>query len=151
MADSMNLTGFKELADALRELGPRVARNTLRRSVAAGATVIKTDARARAPKDTGEMTKDILVKRERDTKGEMSATYSVFVRSGKKSRLAGKGRDVQKDSYYWKFVEFGTSKMAAKPFLRPAFESRKEEAVKTIGKTLDEGIQKAARELAGTR
>jgi HK97 gp10 family phage protein len=151
MADGLKLTGFKELADALRELGPRVARNSLRRAVSAGAAEIRNDAKARAPVDTGEMRKDIMIKRERDTKGEMAATYSVFVRSGKKSRLAGKSRDVQKDSYYWKFVEFGTSKMAAKPFLRPAFESRKEEAVKVIGEKLDEGVQKAARELAGTR
>jgi HK97 gp10 family phage protein len=149
--DMMNLTGFKELAAALRELGPRVAKNSLRRAVSAGSTVIKDDARARAPKDTGEMAKDILVKRERDTKGEMSAKYSVFVLTGKKSRLKGKGRNVSRDSFYWRFVEFGTSKMAAQPFMRPAFESRKEEAVKVIGEKLDEGIQKAARELAGTR
>lgn len=148
MADGLKLTGFKELADALRELGPRVARNSLRRAVSAGAAEIRNEARARAPVDTGEMRKDIMVKRERDTKGEMSAKYSVFVRSGKKSRLAGKGRNVQKDSYYWKFVEFGTSKMPAKPFLRPAYEAKKEEAVKIIGENLDEGIQKAARELA---
>lgn len=147
----MSLTGFRELAKALRELGPRVAKNTLRRSVSAGATVIKIDARERAPKDSGEMAKDILVKRERGTKSEMSAKYSVFVLSGKKSRLKGKRRNVDRDSFYWRFVEFGTSKMAAKPFLRPAFESRKEEAVKVIGEKLDEGIQKAARELAGTR
>lgn len=151
MADLMNLTGFKELANALRELGPRVAKNTLRRSVAAGATIIRKEAMDRAPVDTGEMRKDIQVKRERDTKGEMSAKYSVFVRAGKKSRLSGRARNVQKDSYYWKFVELGTSKMAARPFMRPAFESRKEDAVKAIGEKLDEGIQKAARELAGAR
>lgn len=151
MADGLKLAGFKELADALRELGPRVARNALRRAVAAAATEIRNEARSRAPKDTGEMAKDIMVKRERDTKGGMSAKYSVFVLTGKKSRMKGKRRDVSRDSFYWRFVEFGTSKMAAKPFLRPAFESRKEEAVKVIGEKLDEGIQKAARELAGTR
>lgn len=148
MADMMNLTGFKELADALRELGPRVAKNTLRRAVAAGATVVRTDARSKAPVDTGEMRKDIMVKRERDTKGEASAKYSVFVRSGKKSRLAGKGRNVQKNSFYWRFLEFGTSKMSARPFMRPAFESKKEDAVRIIGETIDAGIQKAAQELA---
>lgn len=147
----MNLSGFKELAAALRELGPRVAKNSLRRAVSAGATVVKNDARARAPKDTGEMAKDILVKRERDTKGEMSAKYSVFVLTGKKSRLKGKGRNVARDSWYWRLVEFGTSKMAAQPFMRPAYDGKKEEAVKVIGEKLDEGIQKAARELAGTR
>jgi len=143
----VKLTGFKELADALRELGPRVARNALRSSVSAGAAVIRNDARNRAPVDTGEMKKDIQIKRERDAQGEMSAKYSVFVRSGKKSRLSGKSRDVQKDSFYWRFVEFGTSKMAAQPFLRPAFEAKKEDAIKAIGEKLDERIQKIAQEL----
>lgn len=153
MADSVQgLTGFKELAAALRELGPRVAKNTLRRAVSAGATIIKTDARTRAPVDTGEMRKDILVKRERDGRGDnLAVTYSVFVRSGKKSRLAGRARNVQRDSFYWRFVEFGTSKMAARPFMRSAFAAQKEEAVKVIGEKLDEGIQKAAKELAGKK
>jgi HK97 gp10 family phage protein len=151
MSDMMNLTGFKELAAALRELGPRVARNTLRRAVSAGAVPIRDEAKVRARKKTGEMARDIQIKREKDTKGEMSAKYSVYVRTGKKSRLSGRARGVDKNSFYWIFQELGTSKMPAHPFLRPAFESRKEEAVKTIGEKLDEGIQKAARELAGTR
>lgn len=149
MADTKNLTGFKELSAALRELGPKVARNGLRRAVSAGAAVIRDDARERAPVATGEMRRDIMIKRERDTKGgdTFGAKYSVFVRSGKKSRLAGKGRNVQKDSYYWKFVEFGTSKMAARPFLRPAFAAKREAAVDAIGKTLGDAIETAVKEL----
>jgi len=143
----VKLTGFKELADALRELGPRVARNVLRRAVSAGAVEIRNDAKARAPVATGEMRRDILIKRERDGKDIFSARYSVFVRSGKKSRISGRARNVQKDSYYWRFVEFGTAKMAAKPFMRPAYEAKKEAAVKIIGDVLDAGIQKAAQEL----
>lgn len=145
---TQNLQGFKELADALRELGPRVARNGLRAATSAGAAIIRNDARSRAPVDTGEMKKDIQMKRERDTKGEMSAKYSVFVRSGKKSRLSGKARNIQKDSYYWKFQEFGTSKAPAQPFMRPAYDANKEAAVGKIGEVLNERIQKAARELA---
>jgi len=144
-----NLTGFKELAEALKQLGPRVAKNTLRRAVSAGAVTVRNEARARAPVDTGEMKKDIQVKREKDQRdGPLAARYSVFVRSGKKSRLSGKSRNIQKDSFYWKFIELGTSKMAAQPFLVPAFESRKEDAVRIIGEKIDEGIQKAAQELA---
>jgi HK97 gp10 family phage protein len=111
--------------------------------------VIRKEARVRAPKDTGEMAKDIQIKRERDTQGGdlFVAGYSVFVLSGKKSRLKGKKRNVQRDSFYWKFVELGTSKMAARPFMRPAYEAKKEEAVKTIGEKLDQRIQAAAREL----
>lgn len=149
MADSKNLTGFKELADALRSLGPKVARNGLRRAVSAGAAVIRDDARQRAPVATGEMRRDIMIKRERDARGgdTFGAKYSVFVRSGKKSRLAGKGRNVQKDSYYWKFVEFGTSKMAARPFLRPAFASKRDAAVDAMGQKLGEAIESAVKEV----
>jgi HK97 gp10 family phage protein len=149
MAETQNLTGFKELAAALRELPQRVAKNGLRSAVGAGAAVIRKEARVRAPKKTGEMAKDIQIKRERDTQGGdlFIARYSVFVLSGKKSRLKGKKRNVQRDSFYWKFVELGTSKMAARPFMRPAYEAKKEEAVKTIGEKLDQRIQAAAREL----
>ncbi len=148
MADDQNLTGFKEFADALRKLGPRVAKNNLRRAVSAGAALVRNEARATAPVDTGELKKDIQMKREKDQRdGPLAAKFSVFVRSGKKSRLSGAARDVDKDSFYWKFVEFGTSKMAAQPFLEPAFQGKKEDAVKIIGETLDAGIQKAAREL----
>lgn len=153
MANDMQLQGFAELAKALKELGPRIAKNGLRAATSAGAAVIRNEARSRAPVDTGEMRKDIQMKRERDTQGgdTFAASYSVFVRSGKKSRMSGKARNIDKDSFYWKFIEFGTSKMAAKPFLRPAFEAQKEKAVDAIGKKLDERIQKEAAILAGQR
>jgi HK97 gp10 family phage protein len=34
-----------------------------------------------------------------------------------------------RDAYYWFFQEFGTARMRARPFLRPAFEARKEPAI----------------------
>lgn len=142
MADSKSLTGFKELANSLRQLGPRVAKNRLRRAVSAGAAVIRNEAKQIAPVDTGEMRRDIQIKRERDSRsGDLIVRYSVFVRTGGKSRLSGRGRNVDKNSFYWRFVEFGTSKMAAKPFMRPAYESKKEDAVDTIGTNLREGIE----------
>lgn len=146
MADTMQLVGFKELADKLKRLPQKVARNGLRAAVSAGAAVIRNEARDMAPVDTGEMKKDIQIKRERDDRNAQGlvASYSVFVRSGKKSRIAGRSRDIDKDSFYWKFLEFGTSKMAAQPFMRPAFEAKKEAAVEAIGKKLDERIQSEA-------
>jgi HK97 gp10 family phage protein len=149
VAEIKNLTGFKELAAALKELGPRVGRKHLRGSVAKGATIVRTEARNLAPVDTGEMRKDIQVKRERSP--DNVASYSVFVRSGKKSRLAGRARNVDRDSFYWKFVEFGTAKMAARPFMRPAFEAKKEEAVDAIGAELDKRIQAEATDLGRQR
>ena len=93
------------------------------------------------------MAKDIQIKRER-TEGDHIASHSVFVRSGRKSRLSGKKRNVDKDSWYWFQQEFGNVKMPAQPFMRPAFESEKENAVDDIGAELDKRIQKEAADLA---
>lgn len=150
MADSfLKLDGFKELAAAMRELPERVAKNALRSAVSSAAAVVRDEAKLRAPVDTGEMKRDIMIKRERDAKGgPMVATYSVYVRSGKKSRLAGKKRNVQRDSFYWRFVEYGTAKMPAQPFMRPAFQAKKEAAIDAMREKLDARIQKEATELS---
>ena len=147
MADTKNLTGFTELAKALRELGPRVGRKHLRAATSKGAAVIRKKARELAPVDTGEMRKDIQQKREK-TSSDNIASYSVYTRSGKRSRLSGKARNVDKDSFYWKFQEFGTAKMPAQPFMRPAFESEKEKAIDELGTELDKRIQKEAADMA---
>jgi hypothetical protein len=46
-------------------------------------------------------------------------------------------------------VEFGTRKMAARPFLRPALESRRREAVDAIKERLTERIEIEAKALNG--
>ena len=158
MAEFMHLTGFKELAAALRELPERVARNGLRAAVNAGASVIKKEATYLAPKDTGALQANLYQKQIREQSGPMVQTFYVGVRKGvakyannKKNRQAGKAGKAYKDdgtTFYWRFKEFGTSKMAATPFMRPAFDSQKENAVTAIGKKLDERIQNHARDLA---
>jgi HK97 gp10 family phage protein len=51
------------------------------------------------------------------------------------------------DAWYAHFVEFGTSKMAARPFMRPAFESRKAGAVEAIKSYLLSRIPKEVEKL----
>lgn len=158
MAETIQLTGFKELAAALRELPERVARNGLRASVNAGATVIKTAAIAKAPKDTGALQANMYQKQIREQSGPMEQTFYVGVRKGvakyaknaanKRSGKAGKAYKDDGTTFYWKFLEFGTSKMTPRPFLRPAFDNEKENAVKAIGEKLDAVIQKHAKDLA---
>jgi HK97 gp10 family phage protein len=131
MSVTLKIEGLDKLNAALKEFPENIARNVLRGGVSSAAAVIRNEARRLAPKESGEMAKDIMLKRERSSTNYV-ANYSVFVRSGKKSRLSGKRRDVDKDSYYWRFVEFGTCKMAAKPFMRPAFDAMAREAVETL-------------------
>ena len=147
MADEY-IEGARQLSVALKELPDNIGRNVLRRAVSAAAAVVRDQARQNAPVDTGEMKRDIMTKRER-TQNNLSARYSVFVRTGKKSRMAGAKRNVERDSFYWRFVEFGTSKMAAQPFMRPAWQQQQGAAAALIVETLKTEIPKEVSKLSG--
>ena len=153
---TISITGLSDLEKRLLDFPDKIARNILARALSKGAAVIRDEARQIAPKDTGEMALDIMIKKARMERGSTLLTFHVFVRTGKKSRLAGKKRNVQRDSFYWRFVEFGHMTrqgkdtvgpprfVAARPFMRPAFETMKEQAVEAIRLSLAENIDKEA-------
>jgi HK97 gp10 family phage protein len=144
---TISITGLADLEKRLMGFSDRIAKNIMRGAISAGAALIRNEARRLAPKDTGEMARDIMIKRAREVRGSGKIEYQVFVRTGKKSRMAGKKRDVNRDSYYWRFVEFGTVKMSAKPFMRPAFDGQKEAATVRIKEYLAARIEKEAARL----
>ena len=53
------------------------------------------------------------------------------------------------DTYYWRFLEFGTQHMSAKPFLRPAMQESMDQAIETFyeeyKKSIDRAIRKTSR------
>lgn len=154
-----NTKGFAELAARMRQLPDLLARKSLRAAVNAGATVIKKEAQQRAPKLTGALAKNFYQKQIREQSTVLSQTFYVGVRSGlaryaktKANKKAGRAGQVYKDSgatFYWRFIEFGTSKMPARPFLRPAFEMQKENAVTAIGEKIRTELEKHRANLVG--
>ena len=156
-----HIKGLSELSAALKELPNRIARNALRQSVARGAVVIRDEAKARAPVSTtppapgdplpGTLKRSIVIKHDKDRSILTSQTYVVAVRQGKKYRNQGKKGNRSQDAYYWRWVEFGTVKMAARPFMRPAFEAQKEAAVQEIARVLAERIAQEAQTLPGAK
>jgi HK97 gp10 family phage protein len=149
--------GLKELHVALKELPDRIARNVLRGSVSAGAAVIRAEMKARAPVSTGPVSqghpppgalkKAVYQKQIRELSSLLNQTFYVGVRHGKKEQKRGKNKDVNLDAYYFRFVEFGTSKMAARPFMRPAFEAKKNAAVEAMKSYMSERILKEVAKL----
>ncbi len=158
MADIQHVDGLKELQAALKELPERIARNVLRGSVNAGATVIRKEAQARAPVSSGPARKGqsppgtlkraLYQKQIRELSSLVKQTFIVSVRKGKQYRNQGKKGNLSQDAYYARFVEFGTAKMAARPFLRPAFEARKHDAVAAIKAYLERRIPEEVAKLA---
>ena len=48
-------------------------------------------------------------------------------------------------AFYGRFVEFGTSKMAAKPFLRPAYDAARAKALKAVQERMAVELKKVAK------
>lgn len=156
MAELQSITGLKELRAALIELPKGIAKNVLRGAVSAGAAVVRVEAKLRAPQYTGKvqaghpppgtLKKAIYQKQIRERSNDKVQTFFVGVRQGKHARQSKKGL---LDAYYGRFVEFGTSKAPARPFMRPAFENKKESAVQTIAqyiaRRIPEEVEKARR------
>lgn len=144
---SISITGLADLEKRLLVFPDRVARNILAGAIRAGAVVIQREARDRAPIGT--------VAHYLGKKGQKAHALIQpgSLKKGVKVRLAPrKSRErpieywiyVSSKLWYWKFVEFGTTKMAAQPFMRPAFEGMKERAVEKIRDYLDARIDKEA-------
>ena len=64
----------------------------------------------------------------------------VRSKKGHKYVFAGIQKGDNSEIFYGSFLEFGTSKMAARPFLGPAYESKKREAEKVIKEELRKGL-----------
>jgi HK97 gp10 family phage protein len=71
------------------------------------------------------------------------------VRVGETYKTGGSSGNPGGDTFYWRFIEFGTSKLRAQPFLRPAMENNLDAAttefIKQYGKALDRAIKKASK------
>lgn len=156
MAELVNISGLRELQAALKELPERVAKNALRASVYAGAKIVRDDAKQRAPIFTGPviqghpppgtLKKSVIMKQIPEQSGKFHQTFYVAVRHGKKYQKVGK-KEINRDAFYWRFVEFGTANMAARPFMRPAFEAQKLAAVEAIKAKLADRIEEEAQKL----
>lgn len=155
--ETVRIEGLAQLDRALRELPQRLASRGLRASVYAGAKVIRDEARARAPKAAqslgakqpppGTLKRSVIMKHIRELSVGGRQTFYVLVRHGKKYRSQGKRGTLSQDAWYWRFLEFGTRKMSARPFLRPALESRRREAVSAIKERLTQRIAIEAKAL----
>lgn len=122
----ITLKGGPELVAALLKLGDAVASRLGENAVRAGIRVIAKRARANA--------------RWRDRTGRTRASIQV---RREITREAG-ARTAYAGSRYFvaRFFEYGTSRMAARPFLRPALDEGGAEAVTKMTENLAAGIER---------
>ena len=163
MADTItvNILGLKELAEAFKQMPERIAGKALGASVASGAAIIREAARANARANfkapTGATEKSVVVYRKRgSTPGNIGYHVAVTMKKvwprvnnkaknfrSRYSKKVGSFVQVQ-PAYWWFFNEFGTSKQAAKPLMRPAFDGHGGQALAMIKLMLEKAVVIAA-------
>ena len=136
MQTEIRLFGFSELDRKLHELPEKVGRSILRKAAVEGGKIIQNEANKNVV--SSHTKKPIILK--------VSQKWSVVtVKIG-----------VSIKRWYLKFYEKGTGprftkkganrgKLAARPFLLPAIESKRHEAIEKIGEVLGKEIEQAAR------
>ena len=134
MSISANIDG-KSLLKALNAFPKNIQKNVMIGATRAAANVIRDEARIRVPKKTKALAKSIVsIKRRAETRNQVK--FSVTPSRGK-----------NKAGWRAHFIEFGTVKMSAKPFLRPAFESSENKSLDAakeyIAKRIPEEIMRS--------
>jgi HK97 gp10 family phage protein len=154
MSKLVNIKGGEELQQFLNQLPVKVEKNIMRSALRAGAKVIEKEALSNlfdaGAIDSGDLARSLRV--------------STAARRGKVTASVKAG---DQRAWYWRFVEFGTAAHTikgkngkrlffngtivssvnhpgarAKPFMRPALDSKSSEAIRAVGRKIGERLTK---------
>ena len=145
-SDSVNITGLSELQTMLSAFGEKVLNETTQLGLDDGAKIFQAEAIQNA-KNIGN---------DKDHNLKVGGVY-IRLKAGNLSRNIKRRRIKVDDStkgaqvyvygklgWYAKFVEGqenGNSRQAPKPFMRPAFETKQDEAVQAFEERITEALK----------
>jgi len=149
MAEQIEIHGLEGLLASLKALPVELQGKPLQAAMRRGGNVIRDAARGRVRRASGFLAKQIVVRRANARNrskagvGAGGEYFTVGVKTGKRAKYANTKRNRRQRrvgkvyvqagwAYYWRYLEFGTKKMAAKPFLTPAAEAKGAEAAQVI-------------------
>lgn len=136
ITETITVKGLADIEKSLMALPDKLARYVLVQAFQAGAKVLKKEAQENVhdsdfahvlkSKFTGKSVliqpgnfrKNIKIKIDKTKSRGFALTYEVFVKN--------------KDTWYWRFVEFGTSRIVAKSPIRNAFEASRGKIIEAI-------------------
>ncbi len=135
---------FSKIAAKLDNIA-KAAEQGVRPAAQAGAQVFYEEVKQRVPVSAkAHSTKG---KKQTFTPGTLrKAIYQAFA-----DKESGDGKASYRISwnkshaFYGRFVEFGTSRMAAKPFLRPAYDAARAKALQAVQERMAAEVRKATK------
>lgn len=162
MAMTLKIEGLAEVNRALDQFAASTRRGILNRVLRKAAAPVVSSAKQMAPKDTGELRESISTQIVRSNAGK--SAFAAAMRGGASRAEAGaaartanaeaRGQGasavvrIRARAPHAFFNEFGTTKMAAQPFLGPALRQNKGRVVSIIAHDLKTEIAATARRVA---
>ncbi len=128
------ITGLDEIKKRLKLVSDDMANKGGRSALRSAANVIRKEAKLRAeqlddPTTENKIADNIAVRWDRKQfRKTGNPSFRVGVLGGAK-KDSGKKTGKGGDTFYWRFLEFGTEKMAARPFMRPAMDAQQQQAI----------------------
>lgn len=160
MKVEVKITGLDGVLDTLKSLPAEVVSKRggpVRAALRKGAVVIQkqevanlhavtaaaTDADKR--QSTGLLAKNVVVTRGKAPSSGKGERYLVRVKRRTYVRIGAKAVTTLKTAH---LLEYGSSKQPAEPWIRPAFESKAEQAIRTVESELARSIDRIVKRLA---
>lgn len=160
--------GLAEVIEAMERVSLDVDR-TMRTALRAGARTIMNEAKAGAsriddPATAENIAANITTRNfSKGTEDRMGGTgVQIGIKGGareyantklnrRKGRVdaqyatGGSRGNPGGDTWYWRLLEFGTRKMRARPFMRPAFDNHQASVLSSIVASLQRAVNRAGR------
>lgn len=124
---AVEVKGLAELKRKFESIPKALRRRVLRNALAEGARLVRDEAKRNAPvlqniakapyRKPGTVKNAIKVRTSKLDR--RAGNVGVFV-NVKPAAQGQRGAKNPNDPYYWRWLEFGTSKMHAQPYLQPA-------------------------------
>lgn len=149
----VKVEGLDNIVRKLGLLPDRVGNRALKRALRKGANVIRNIARDNARRIDDPQTAEVIAKNiavQGMSRRREKAAGGVGVRVGVMGGARHKGGELSLpggNTTHWRWVEFGTSKARAQPFMRPAIASGAMPAFDAFANSADGEIEKELRKL----
>jgi HK97 gp10 family phage protein len=153
MADTFAIKGLDDLHEKFKaityDMKYKGGRFALRKAAQVVRDAAKQNAMRMDDPQTGRSIADNIIEKwnGRVYKATGDLGFRVGVQGGAKSEKSNPDLGPGGPTFHWRYLELGTEKQAAQPFLRPAMENNIDRVVTTFvaqyGKALDRAIAKA--------
>ena len=151
MSVEFNIEGLDEVQEKLKRLGnPRLMKNAARRSARKAMAIVRDSARNAAKGIDDPQTAEKIWKNIATVAGKTRNPNEVVMRVGVRG---GAAQNANTDraalsklsggiTTYWRYLEFGSAKMPATPFMRPALQNNIQAVTNSFAENFNKEIDK---------